>query len=100
MAKLKLVSNLSFLVVIGGMLLGKYGAQIGLKWWIYYPVPLLLTVIVPPLFLKMNSKKTITYLFLSFLLAPVIHALFSFFLGWNEYMPFWRIPYMGDLLSH
>lgn len=95
--KLKLVFILSFLVVVVGMLFGKYGAQAGLKWWIYYPVPMLMTVLLPPIILKMKTQKTILYLFLSFLSAPVIHAFFSFFLGWTEYMPFWNIPYMGEL---
>ncbi|MEM7087438.1 MAG: hypothetical protein AAF489_14725 [Bacteroidota bacterium] len=95
--KKKTILLLSVLVVVIGMLLGKYGAQIGLAWWIYYPVPMLMTVLLPPIVLKMSFKKTILYLFLSFLSAPVIHSLFSFLLGWSEYMPFWHIPYIGDL---
>jgi hypothetical protein len=45
----------------------------------------------------MNLRKTALYLFLSFLSAPIIHALFSFFLGWSEYMPFWDIPFIGEM---
>jgi hypothetical protein len=30
-----------FIVVILGMLIGKYGNNIGLPWWIYYPMPFL-----------------------------------------------------------
>lgn len=82
---------LSVLVIIIGMLFGKYGANWGLKWWIYYPVPMLMNVLIPPILLKMNIKKTILYLFLSFLSAPLIHVFFSYFLGWKEYMPFWNI---------
>lgn len=95
--QIKSIFLLSLLVVVIGMLFGKYGAQMGLKWWIYYPVPMLMTVLLPPIILKMKSRKTILYLILSFLSAPVIHVLFSFFLGWTEYMPFWEIPYIGDL---
>ena len=95
--KKKLIVLLSRLVVIVGMIFGKYGAQIGLKWWIYYPIPMLMTVLLPPLILKMNIRNTIFYLFLSFLSAPIIHFLFSFFLGWTEYMPFWNIPYLNEL---
>lgn len=97
MQKLKPVVVLSLFVVVIGMLFGKYGAQMGLKWWIYYPVPMLMTVFLPPFILKMSLKKTFLYLFLSFLSAPLVHAIFSFFLGWNEYMPFWDIPFIGDL---
>lgn len=90
---------LSLVVVVFGMLFGKYGAQLGLKWWIYYPIPMLLTVLLPPFILKMNANKTVLYLVLSFLSAPLIHAFFSFFLGWTEYMPFWDIPYIGELFK-
>lgn len=96
-AKIKSIVILSFFVVVVGMLFGKYGAQIGLKWWIYYPVPMLMTVLLPPIVLKMDLRKTMLYLFLSFLSAPIIHISFSFFLGWSEYMPFWDIPFIGDI---
>ena len=82
---------LSIIVIIVGMLFGKYGANWGLEWWIYYPVPMLINVLLPPLILKMNIKKSILYLSLSFISAPLIHVFFSFFLGWTEYMPFWNI---------
>jgi len=95
--KLNQIFVLSLLVVVIGMLFGKYGAQMGLKWWIYYPVPMIMTVFLPPIVLKMSLKYTFLYLFLSFLSAPLVHALFSFFLGWNEYMPFWDIPFICDL---
>ncbi len=88
---------LSILVVIMGMLFGRYGAIWGFKWWIYYPIPMLMTVLLPPIVLKLNTKKKILYLVLSFLSAPFIHVLFSFFIGWTEYMPFWKIPYIKDL---
>ncbi len=95
--RIKSIFLLSILVVVAGMLFGKYGAQMGLKWWIYYPIPMLMTVLLPPIILKMSLKNTIGYLFLSFLSAPIIHVLFSFFLGWTEYMPFWDIPFIGEL---
>ena len=82
---------LSIIVVIIGMLFGKYGANWGLKWWVYYPIPMLMNVLLPPIVLKMNTKKTILYLFLSFLSAPLIHIFFSLIFGWTEYMPFWKI---------
>jgi hypothetical protein len=89
---------LSVLVVVVGMLFGKYGANYGLKWWIYYPVPMLMNVLLPPFVLKMNLKKTFLYLLLSFLSAPVIHIFFSFFFGWTEYMPFWNVPYLKTMI--
>ena len=89
--KQKLIIYLAIVVVVVGMLFGKYGANWGLEWWIYYPVPLLMNVILPPVLLKMNIKRTIIYLVLSLISAPLIHIFFSMVLGWNEYMPFWKL---------
>jgi len=33
------------------------------------------------------------------LVAPVIHVLFSFFLGWQEYMPFIPVPLLSELMG-
>lgn len=90
---LKTIATLSLIVVVLGMVFGRFGAMAGLPWWIYYPVPMLTTVILPPLVLKLNIQKTIAYLILSFLSDPFIHVFFSLFLGWTEYMPFWKIPF-------
>jgi hypothetical protein len=95
--KFRSIFLLSLLCVIVGMLFGKYGANLGLKWWIYYPIPMLMNVFLPPIILKMNTKRTITYLVLSFLSAPLIHVFFSFFFNWTEYMPFWKLPYIGTI---
>ena len=97
--KQSLVYILSIIVVVLGMLFGKYGANVGLKWWIYYPIPMLINVFLPPLALKMNLKKSLLYVLLSFLSAPFIHFFFSFFFNWNEYMPFWKIEYIGNYLK-
>jgi hypothetical protein len=95
--KIYTIILLSLLVVVVGMLFGKYGVGWGLNWWIYYLIPMLMTILLPPICLKMNRRRTILYIILSFLSAPLIHILFSFFLGWNEYLPFWKIPSMKDL---
>ncbi len=97
--KFRSIFLLSILCVVVGMLFGKYGANWGFKWWIYYSVPMLMNVFLPPTILKMNTKKTITYLVLSFLSAPIIHVFFSFFFNWTEYMPFWKIPSIGALIN-
>ena len=89
---------LSLVCVVIGMLFGKYGAGWELPWWIYYPIPMLMNVFLPPFILKLNTKKTLVYLLLSFLSAPFIHFFFSFFFNWTEYMPFWKIPYIMTLV--
>lgn len=93
------IAVLALVVVVGGMLFGKYGLLLGLPWWLYYPIPMLATVLLPPLVLKLNKPRTLAYLALSFLSAPFIHVVFSFLLGWPEYMPFWKIPSVGSLLA-
>lgn len=98
-AKQKQIFILAMFVVVFGMLFGKYGATYGLPWWVYYPVPMFITVMLPPLILKLSPRRTSYYLLLSFLSAPFIHFIFSFFIGWTEYMPFWEIPFAGSLFS-
>jgi hypothetical protein len=98
-AKQLQIGLLALVVVVFGMLFGRYGATAGLPWWVYYPIPMLLTVLLPPLVLRLNRRTTAAYLGLSFLSAPFIHGLFSFFLGWTEYMPFWNIPSLGSFLG-
>ena len=98
-AKQGQVGLLAVIVVVLGMLFGKYGATFGLPWWLYYPIPMLITVLLPPVVLKLDRQKTVAYLVFSFLSAPFIHVLFSFFLGWNEYMPFWKIPSVSSYLA-
>ena len=98
-AKRGQIGLLALVVVVFGMLFGKYGVAFGLPWWLYYPIPMLITVLLPPFILKLDSRKTVVYLLLSFLSAPFIHFLFSFFLGWTEYMPFWKIPSASSLLA-
>jgi hypothetical protein len=93
------VATVSLIVVVAGMLFGKYGLLLGLPWWIYYPVPALTTVVMPPLVFRMTRKRTAAYLVLAALSAPLIHAVFSFFLGWHEYMPFLPVPSLASLLG-
>ena len=82
---------------IACMVIGKYGANINLYWWIYYSIPLLLTVFVPTIYFKMNKSEVTKYLSLTFLSAPIIHILFSFFFGWKNYMPFIKIPSIWEI---
>jgi hypothetical protein len=98
--RLSSVVVVSSFVVVGGMLFGKYGATVlQLPWWVYYPVPALLTILLPPVVFRMNVRRTVLYLVLSAVSAPVIHSLFSLFLGWDEYMPFLRVPSLASLLG-
>jgi hypothetical protein len=86
-------------VVLGGMLFARFGAQSGLPWWIYYTVPMLLTVFLPPVIFSMTKREFLWYIVLAFLSAPAIHTVFSFFFGWREYMPFLYVPSLQQLVE-
>ena len=94
---LKAALVLGLCVVCAGMVFAKYGAMGGLPWWVYYTIPMLLTVFLPPFVLRMRIREFAAYLLLSFLSAPAIHAAFSFLFGWKTYMPFVNIPSFWEL---
>lgn len=87
------------IVVVGGMLFAKFGNNAGFPWWIYYTVPALATLVVPPATFAFSGKELAQYLVLAFLSSPVIHVVFSFLLGWHEYMPFIPVPSLQELLA-
>lgn len=91
------VAWVASIVVVGGMIFAKVGQNVGLPWWIYYTVPMLLTLFLPTVSFKMNAREVVMYLVLAFLSSPLIHTVFSFFLGWKEYMPFLPVPAMWEL---
>lgn len=92
------VTIVSAIVVVGGMLFAKLTQNAGWPWWIYYTVPAAVTLLLPPLAFRMSSAELWKYLFLAFLSAPVIHVFFSFFFGWHDYMPFLHVPSLSELL--
>jgi hypothetical protein len=80
------------------MLIGKYGANWGFPWWIYYPAPMLLVLVFPLTFFKMQKKEALIFILISVASGPIIHVVFSLF-GWKNYMPFIRIPSIMELLQ-
>lgn len=52
------------LIVVGGMLYGYHGARAGWPWWVFYPPPMLLNVLAPPIVLRMRGSETALYLVL------------------------------------
>lgn len=78
----------SAVVSVGGMMFAKYGANFGLSWNVYYTVPALITVFLPPVYFRMSLFRAGIYIFLASLSAPAIHYAFLYFLGWDQYMPF------------
>ena len=93
------VAAVAAVVVVGGMVFAKYGNNLGLPWWIYYTVPALATLLVPPVAFALRRKELAQYLGLAFLSSPAIHVAFSLFLGWHEYMPFIPVPSLKQILA-
>jgi hypothetical protein len=94
---------IAFAVVVLGMLFARYShlAFPSLSWGIYYGVPALTTILLPPLSLRMSRHEILQYLPLAWLTAPVIHVLFSLLLGWHDYMPFpVYVPSIVELARH
>ncbi len=76
----------------GGMLVAKYATSIGAPWWLYYTIPVLLTVTLPLAAFRMTRHEAAVYLILTLVSAPAIHVVFALTLGWREYMPFLPVP--------
>jgi hypothetical protein len=92
---------LAIIVVPVGMLFARYSHLVfhNLSWAIYYGVPALTTFLLPPLWLNMSRREVALYAPLALLMAPVIHVVFSLFVGWHDYMPFPAyIPSIAELL--
>lgn len=93
----KIIGILLILVVFC-MLLGKYGANWGFPWWIYYTIPMLIIIFFPTIYFKMKKMETVKYLVITFVSGPLIHIIFSL-LGWKNYMPFIKIPSIMELIQ-
>jgi hypothetical protein len=93
------VLTVAAIVVVGGMIFAKYGNNAGLPWWVYYTIPAVATLVLPPAVFRFSGKELLQYLILAFLSSPVIHLVFSFFFDWHEYMPFIQVPSLQSLLS-
>jgi hypothetical protein len=87
------IGLVSVVVVIGGMLFAKLGNNAGWPVWIYYAVPALTTLVLPPMALRMAPRTELwQYLILAFASSPAIHVGFSLFVGWHDYLPFFYVP--------
>lgn len=89
----------SAVVVVGGMLFAKVAANSGLPTWVYYGIPAVTTVFLPPVVFGMRRGEVAAYICAAGLMPAVIHVSFSFILGWKEYLPFWAVPSLRELLS-
>ena len=94
-----LVNVIGMITVYGSFLITRYGNFLKLPAFLYYVLPLILTVFLPPLSLKMKSDQTLKYFAFSIIAVPVIHMFFSFFFGWGEFLPFLKIPSLWNVIA-
>jgi hypothetical protein len=85
-------------IVFGGMLFARRTYAPGLPWWIFYGLPALATFLVPPAMFRMSRTETASYIAMAILMAPAIHVFFSFFIRWHDYMPWFYVPSVWELM--
>jgi hypothetical protein len=97
-----LLLTLTMVFVVAGMIFARY-AHLWLPtlpWQIYYGLPALITLTLAPLALRMSRNEIAQYVPMAFLMAPLIHLVFSLLVGWHDYMPFpVYIPSITELLA-
>jgi hypothetical protein len=93
------VLSVAGVVVVGGMVFAQIGVALGLPVAVYYGLPAAMAWAFPPIVFRMKGREVARYLPMTMVSAPLIHVLFSFFLGWHEYMPFIPVPSMQSLLE-
>ncbi len=74
-----------------GILFAKYGAQFGVP-WLVYAAPMLAAVAIPPIAFRFGFWRTCAYVALVCVAAPLLHAAFFYGMGWDDYIPFLRLP--------
>ena len=90
------------IVVAAGMIFARYAHLWfpALSWQIYYGLPALITLALAPFSLRMSRIEIAQYVPMAFLMAPLIHLVFSLLVGWHDYMPFpFYIPSVAELLA-
>jgi ABC-type Fe3+ transport system permease subunit len=67
--------------------------------WIYFPLPVLVSLVAPWLIFRPGWKAYLVFLGVSTIMSPLTHFLWSFLLDYHNYLPFWKIPSLWDLLG-
>ena len=78
----------SSIVLVG---LGIIGLYAKLPPYIYYPLPTVIALILPKYIFDLSWKEEGIYILLGTLIGLTTHILFSLFVGYNNYLPFWKI---------
>jgi len=71
-----------------------------LSWTVHCGLPALTTFVLPIFWLGMSRREVLVYIPAAFFMAPAIHILFSFFIGWHDYMPFpFHVPSLAEFVQ-
>ncbi|MCD4733977.1 hypothetical protein K8R78_07040 [bacterium] len=94
------ITLIGLVVAVGGIFMATYGNWVfRFPWWLRYPIPLLITLLLPPLYFKMNRDELWSYLLLGALTVPAVHFVFVFFFGWSGYLHFVTFPSLWEMIG-
>lgn len=83
--------GVALLVAVPMVMLGRIGYHVGWPSWIYYPITLPLALLVPKYAFGLRWLEWGIYVVVATVTGAATHVVFSLFLGYGNYMPFWRI---------
>ena len=83
--------GVALLVGFPMVMLGRIGYHMEWPSWIYYPITLPLALLVPTYAFKLRWVEWGIYVVVATATGAATHVVFSLFLGYGNYMPFWRI---------
>lgn len=86
-----LLIAVAVLVAVPLVMLGRIGYHMGWPSWIYYPITLPLALLVPKYAFGLSWPEWAIYVVVAAAASATTHVLFSLFVGYGNYMPFWRI---------
>ena len=77
-----------------GIVFAKYGSGFNFPWFVYYGAPVAAAIIIPPIAFQFDFWRTVAHAVLVCAAAPLLHAVFFYALGWEDYMPFLHLPHL------
>jgi len=88
----------AFAIAIVTVGMGIILLKAGLPPWVYFPLPVLVSMVSPWLIFHPNWKAYLVFLGISMIMSPLTHILWSLILDYHNYLPFWEIPSVWDHL--
>ncbi|NMA67469.1 MAG: hypothetical protein GX957_14765 [Clostridiaceae bacterium] len=86
------INLIGVVTVFGSFIIGRFGEQLNIPDYLIYIIPVLLIALLPTLSLDMKTNQTLKYLIFYPASIFLLHLLFSLLTGWNDLLPFIKIP--------